>query len=635
MAWRLLKIARAHFPPMPSGRCGAPVAGVSRATIAPISASCWLAATVLVAGGAAPASAQTGAASGAKPEVAETLRAASRSQPEMSFAIDARTGLPTRLNNINVRTNFTRSLTSSQTDPSPEAVRRAVDAFFSRSRLRSAFPQGNSAARRVVKTVKPDPNIPGLFIATVKQEVAGIPVFGAAGKVTVNRNLAVRSLSASFSPLERVDISERLTQSQAISLARAELRRQFATPKRSLGLGRRINPAIADSAAATAVKTIFDPKLQKLGPQTSGGRERLTWLVSIDAYRIFIDAQTGDVAFSYRDHRSFTVRRIIDIGGKSEMPQGLVDVINEETSHRAKSVSEDAITAYQNSGAVRDYFFAMFGRRSFDNGKMDPNSIGSAIISFVRFGGSAAHWCPSGGSWDCPQANVSVYGTGYARALDVMAHEFMHGLIAFEADLNYLNEAGAVNESLADIFGSLVEFHTRGPIGGNWLIGESAPGLSVDEPLRDLANPEMTGSEGQPLFSASAGFHEKKNRGQPSHYQDLVHPEDPICATTYDRDNGCVHFNSGILNKFAHLIAAGGTHHSVTVQAIGRRKLGRVSYRALQTKLNQSSGLHDAADGFVDSCRELARAKVADFKESDCREIEKAQEAVGLDRLSG
>ena len=35
-------------------------------------------------------------------------------------------------------------------------------------------------------------------------------------------------------------------------------------------------------------------------------------------------------------------------------------------------------------------------------------------------------------------------------------------------------------------------------------------------------------------------------------------------------DNGGVHFNSGILNKFAYLISEGGTQKGVTVTGIGK-----------------------------------------------------------------
>lgn len=567
-----------------------------------------------------------------KPEVVDALNAAKRSQPNLRFTIDKRTGLPTRLRNINVRTNFVRSLGATRDagkPPSEAAIKRAVEAFFSRSQLRSAFPQGSASAKRVVKDVQPDPNLPNLYIATVKQEVSGIPVFGSSAKVTLNRALAVRSLSASFSALERVDITGEVTQEAAIATAKSDLIKRLSTRRHNFGLSSPVNTAAIEKATPKASKIIFDPKLLKRG-RTVREDTRLAWLVEIDTYRIFVDAKTGKVLYSYRDHRTFTVRRIVDLGGRTETSTKVA--INEETSAREKTISADAIRAYQNSGAVRDYFFTMFARKSFDDGK--GTKYGSAIVSYVRFGlDPAAHWCTQEG-YGCPAAHAAVYGPGYAGALDVVGHEFMHGVIAHETDLLYLEESGAVNEALADIFGSLIELRTRGS-GGNWVLGEELPNRSVASPLRSMSQPELTDSTGKSLFSASAAYDDAVNRGQPSHYQDYVQRDDAICATTSDYDNGCVHFNSGILNKFAYLIAEGGEHHGVTVAKVGRDKLGQMAYRALRTKMTRTTGLQEASFAFVDACYDFVNAGFEGFKDKDCQEVEKAQRAVGLEAPTG
>lgn len=58
------------------------------------------------------------------------------------------------------------------------------------------------------------------------------------------------------------------------------------------------------------------------------------------------------------------------------------------------------------------------------------------------------------------------------KALDIIAHEYQHGVTQFIADPEYLNEPAAVNEGLSDVFGILVE-------GGSpeeedyWLVGEN------------------------------------------------------------------------------------------------------------------------------------------------------------------
>ncbi len=563
-------------------------------------------------------------------EVNSAVEAARLRRPQLNVAIDKRTGLPSRITNLNFRGGpVVRSLAASSRngEPSEADVRQAVEAFFQRSILKSAFPQGHQSAKRVIRSVNPDPTLPGQFIASVTQEVNGIPVFGSSAKVSVNRTLSVTGISASFSAVQLPDTDAVLDQTAAIARAREELGRMLARTRKSFGLDARRNSDVAANAEATASKTIFDPKIMARA-QTSASETRLAWQVAIDSYRLFIDAKDGKLLYFYKDHRSFTVRRVFDLDGKSEFPG--TDVINEETGSRAAGLSADAATAYQNSGIVRDFFFAMFGRKSFDNGQASAGQFGSPVVSYVRYGSmQGAHWCVAA-SDGCPAAHVAVYGPGYAKALDVMAHEFTHGVITHEADLVYAEESGAVNEALADILGSLVELEARGSA-GNWIIGEHLPGRSLTEPERDLKQPWLVDGNGRSLFNAAAEYNFETNRGQPARYSDYVKRDDPLCESTSDYYNGCVHFNSGILNRFAYLAAEGGQQDGVTVTGIGRQKLGLLAYRALSTKMNQTTGLSDAAYGFVDSCYEFVSAKFGEFAEADCKEVENAQRAVGLE----
>ena len=49
------------------------------------------------------------------------------------------------------------------------------------------------------------------------------------------------------------------------------------------------------------------------------------------------------------------------------------------------------------------------------------------------------------------------YGAGYAGADDVVGHEMTHGVIDRNSDLFYWGQSGAINESLADIMGEIVD----------------------------------------------------------------------------------------------------------------------------------------------------------------------------------
>ena len=50
-----------------------------------------------------------------------------------------------------------------------------------------------------------------------------------------------------------------------------------------------------------------------------------------------------------------------------------------------------------------------------------------------------------------------VLFTDFTGSLDVIAHELTHGVTEFTAGLEYHDQSGALNESMSDVFGSLVK----------------------------------------------------------------------------------------------------------------------------------------------------------------------------------
>lgn len=53
---------------------------------------------------------------------------------------------------------------------------------------------------------------------------------------------------------------------------------------------------------------------------------------------------------------------------------------------------------------------------------------------------------------------------GFTKNIDVIGHELTHGVIQHTADLEYEFQSGALNESLADVFGSMIKqyYHPDG-----------------------------------------------------------------------------------------------------------------------------------------------------------------------------
>ena len=163
--------------------------------------------------------------------------------------------------------------------------------------------------------------------------------------------------------------------------------------------------------------------------------------------------------------------------------------------------------------------------------------------------------------WDGTQL---VFGDGdgrvferFTKPVDVLAHEFSHGVVEHTADLTYRGQSGALNESVADAFASCLKQRLLGQDAGegDWLIGQGIFTPSINaRALRDMAAPGTAYDD--PEIGADP---------QVGHMDDYV-------ETT--ADNGGVHLNSGIPNKAFQLaaVAIGGTSISGA---------GRVWYDAL------------------------------------------------------
>jgi len=222
-----------------------------------------------------------------------------------------------------------------------------------------------------------------------------------------------------------------------------------------------------------------------------------------------------------------------------------------------------AVSAHYNATRAYEYLSATFGRNSI-------NGLGGNIISLVNVAeddGSSmenAFW----------NGQAVFYGNGgdhflpLAGALDVAAHELGHGVVSNSANLEYFGQSGAMNESFADIFGSMVDRD-------DWLIGEDITKtiFSPSGALRDMADPHNLGDNTKPYW-------------QPSHVSEMY---------LGGNDNGGVHINSGIGNHAYYLYAT----------EISKDKAEKVYYRALTEYLTKTSQFIDLRIAVIQSAIDL------------------------------
>jgi Zn-dependent metalloprotease len=184
--------------------------------------------------------------------------------------------------------------------------------------------------------------------------------------------------------------------------------------------------------------------------------------------------------------------------------------------------------AFEYLGDTWDFYFEVFARNSIDKAGMPLE----AVVHYRQRYDNAV--------WNGSQM-IFGDGSGFkftrlTQSLTVCAHELTHGVIQYDGPLVYQREAGALNESFADVLGVLVEQRKLGqrPAEADWLIG------------REIMAPGVTGVDGRPpalrSLKAPGTAYDDDLLGrdmQPAHIDDFVET---------DIDHGGVHINSGIPN---------------------------------------------------------------------------------------
>jgi len=220
--------------------------------------------------------------------------------------------------------------------------------------------------------------------------------------------------------------------------------------------------------------------------------------------------------------------------------------------------------AYDGSGITYDLYKNIYSRDSIDNNGMRLDST----VHYKKDYDNAF--------WDGEQM---VYGDGdgelfnrFTIAIDVIGHELTHGVTQFEAKLVYSQQPGALNESMSDVFGSLVKQYSMNQTAdqADWLIGAGLLAAGVNGvALRSMKAPGTAYDD--PVLGKDP---------QPGHMNDYVNTSS---------DNGGVHINSGIPNRAFYFVA----------NQIGGKaweKAGQIWYVTLRDKLTSSSNFQTCAN---------------------------------------
>lgn len=235
--------------------------------------------------------------------------------------------------------------------------------------------------------------------------------------------------------------------------------------------------------------------------------------------------------------------------------------------------------AYSGSAFTYALFEEAYSRNSIDN---DGLRLDSTV--HFRVGYDNAFW----------NGHQMVYGDGdedlpeeerlfqrFTKSIDIIGHELAHGVTQYTAALVYRDQPGALNESMSDVFGSLVRQWSleQNAAEADWLIGA------------DLLTENVNGDAIRSMKAPGTAYDDDVlgRDPQPAHMDDYAH-------VAYD--NGGVHINSGIPNHAFYVVAT-------EIGGNAWEKAGQIWYTTLRDKLQRLSSFQDAASFTFEAAGEI------------------------------
>ncbi|MER7834622.1 M4 family metallopeptidase [Streptomyces sp. NPDC096040] len=336
-----------------------------------------------------------------------------------------------------------------------------------------------------------------------------------------------------------------------------------------------VPPHILDHLATHEDRTLADAALRTL--QQDAAQRTRRRITTVRGAVVPAAAATGT------PHRT-----IYDAGHGTDLPGTKV---RDEGSEPGQDAGVNR--AYAGLGATFDLYLKAYERDSVDGEGLPLDATVHYDVDYDN-----AFW--NGEQMVFGDGDGQIF-TDFTSSVDVIGHELTHGVTQYTANLEYYGQSGALNESVSDVFGSLIKQHSLGHTAdqADWLIGEGllAPGVhgvalrSMKAPGTAYDDPRL-GKDPQP---ATMGEYVKTNR-----------------------DNGGVHINSGIPNHAFYLLAT----------ALGGNaweRAGRIWYDVLTGGELRSDAL------FTDFAKLTVAAAKARFEEGEETEaVLKAWAQVGV-----
>ncbi|MFK8057326.1 MAG: M4 family metallopeptidase [Saprospiraceae bacterium] len=181
------------------------------------------------------------------------------------------------------------------------------------------------------------------------------------------------------------------------------------------------------------------------------------------------------------------------------------------------------------------------------------NTDGDLVNAFwsgerATFGGGSCHFDP-------------------LTTMDVVGHEFAHGITQRTSALIYAGQSGALNEGMSDIYGKALELYEQ-PGQFTWTLGNRFADSEYAKPFRSMEDPN-------------------------------IYNKPKAVGGSFWNDGAGVHTNSGPLGHWFYLLVEGGSGTNdlgtaYNVQSVGLDIAFNVAFQLNRDYLTETSGYQDA-----------------------------------------
>lgn len=434
------------------------------------------------------------------------------------------------------------------------------------------------------------------------EQYEGIPIFGSDSAIALDRNNNVTSFFGQVVPNlenENIETVATISKEQAIEIAKQAIEKKIGKVDQYDG------DIDVEQFIYEFEDTFYNSYLVKAS----------TVQPEVGYWHYFVDVTNGNVVDKYNAAHNVAAfgKGLFDNKQKLEVSLSGVNYLLNDITRGKGIITYDqtsgtnvdvtsltklfldpaAIDAHAYAADTYDYYKKTFDRNSYDDN-------GAQLLSQVHVGDKWNNASWNGRSMSYGDGDGILYNN-FAGGVDVIAHELTHAVTSATSNLIYRNESGALNESMSDIFGAMVDRDDD-----EWLIGEK---LMVDPEVGNKALRSMSDPSSIVDLRTESGF-------SPDHWSKRY---------TGNLDGGGVHINSSINNKAAYLMSEGGQHYGVTVSGVGREATEQIYYRANTKYLIASSNFVMMRAAAIQSATDLFGSN-----SNEVKAVQQAYTAVGV-----